>query len=57
MGCGRPLSDTNMLKEDLLFQLKKQSDSHFWKGILDVRDAFYKYFKKSWQWKEYKLLE
>jgi hypothetical protein len=23
MGCDRPLSDTNMLKEDLLFQLKK----------------------------------
>ena len=26
---------------------KRQSDSHFWKGILDVRDNFYKFCKKS----------
>jgi hypothetical protein len=25
---------------------KKQSDSHFWKGILAVRDNFFKYCKK-----------
>jgi hypothetical protein len=24
---------------------KRQSDSHFWKGILDIRDNFYKYCK------------
>jgi hypothetical protein len=26
---------------------KRQSDSHFWKGVLDTRDNFYKYCKKS----------
>jgi hypothetical protein len=25
---------------------KRQSDSHFWKGILEIRDKFYKYCKK-----------
>ena len=30
---------------------KKQSDSHFWKGILNVKDMFYKFCrKKSWKW-------
>jgi hypothetical protein len=27
---------------------KRQSDSHFWKGVLDTRDNFYKYCKKKW---------
>jgi hypothetical protein len=29
-----------------IISIKKQSDSHFWKGILDVLDIFYKYRKK-----------
>jgi hypothetical protein len=56
--CGRPLSDTNMLKGDLLFQLEKN------RVILTSRKAFLRFVtifisivKKSWQWKEHKFLE
>jgi hypothetical protein len=42
----------------IIFVRRKHTDSHFWKGILSVRDKFYNYCKKKyWQWNEHKLLE
>jgi hypothetical protein len=52
-GLWQKLLEKNTLRGCLLFRVKKShSDSHFCKGVLDVRDDFYKHGKKvvrEWQ--------
>lgn len=46
MVCGKKsLEKKNVKGTPLILVKRRQNDSHFWKGVLEVKDDFFKYCK------------